>query len=68
MSCDATLTEKLELAVYVPARSVPAHMSCTLKLPEVPNPGTEEKVNFFVAVLAEVLIMNTCVPFDDLPE
>lgn len=68
VSWAATPTLKVVEAVYVPDRSVPAHMSCTLKFPEVPNPGTAEKVNCLVAVADEVLIMNTWTPLLDAPE
>lgn len=43
-------------------------MSCTEKLPEVPRPGTWEKVNVLVAAAAPVLMMKTCTPFELFPE
>lgn len=67
VSCAATLTEKLAVAAYVPDTSVPVHISWTLKLPEVPRPGTLDSVNCLVAALADVLMIKTWAPFDEVP-
>lgn len=68
VSWAATLTEKLDEAEYVPDKSLPAHISCTFHVPDVPKPGTLDKVNCLVAVLDDVLIMNTWIPLEDFPE
>jgi len=68
VSCGATLTVNVEEVVYVPDKSAPAHISWTVKLPEVANPGTLAKLNCFVAVVEEVLMMNTWTPVVDFPE
>lgn len=47
--------------------SEPLHMSWIVYVPAL-SPGTLAKLNVFVAALLEVLIINTCVPFDDVPE
>lgn len=68
VSCAAILAEKFAVAAYVPDKSLPVHISWTLKLPEVPRLGTLDNVNCFVAVLFEVLIIKTCVPLEEAPE
>ena len=57
------MIEKLVLNV---PRSVPVHMSCTLKADLDGRPGTFAKSKVFVAVVF-VLIMKMCVPLDDAP-
>lgn len=62
------MTEKLSDNVYVPVKSSPAHISCTTNGPDPVNPGTFANANVLVAEAEEVLMMNTCTPFEEVPE
>lgn len=67
VSCAFTLTVNVDAAVCVPDRSVLFHISCTLKLPDFPRPGTLANVNCFIAVAEEVLMIKTCTPRLEAP-
>ena len=63
VSWAATLVENDEL--YVPDRSCPVHISCTLNALPTGSPGTFANENCLVAVLEDVLMINTWVPLED---